>query len=119
MKRDKVPSLYLPVLFTSRIPTNERKPPRSRLLAIQFPSDPSPDSSTVIDIVHVVDVCTQTEENFDEIKVELASAREKILFLEQKLKKMNNEELTLNNIKYDDYKVTFFKGYPNYEVLEA
>ena len=75
--------IYLPVLFTSRITNNERKPPRRRLLTIQFPSDPSPtDSSTVIDIVHV-DVCIQTEENFDEIKVELASAREKISFLEQ------------------------------------
>ena len=74
---------YLPVLY--RIPTNERKPPRRRLLPIQFPSDPSPtDTSTVINIVHVVDVSTQTEENFDKIKVELASARERILFLEQK-----------------------------------
>ena len=41
--------------------------------------------------------------------MELSSAREKILFLEQKLK-MNNEMLRLNNIKYDDCKVAFFTG---------
>ena len=27
--------------------------------------------------------------------------------------------LRLNNIKYDDCKVTFFTGYPNYGVLKA
>ena len=32
---------------------------------------------------------------------------------------MNNEELRLNNIKYGDYKVALFKGYPNYGVLKA
>ena len=88
LKHDEVPSLYLPVQFISQTPTNERDLPRSQLLAIQFQSDPSSptDRSTVIDNVHVVDVCRQTEENFDEFKVELASAREKILLLQQKLK---------------------------------
>ena len=48
------------------------------------------------------------DEIFDEIKVELASVKEKIQFLVQKLKKMNNEMLRLNSIKYDDCKVAFF-----------
>ena len=33
--------------------------------------------------------------------------------------KTNNEMLRLNNIKYDDCKVAFFTGYPNYGVLKA
>ena len=66
LKLDEDPSLYLPVLFTCRVPTNERNWRRNRLLVIHFPNDSSSpaDSSTVTDNVHVVEVCTQTEESF-------------------------------------------------------
>ena len=32
---------------------------------------------------------------------------------------MNNKMFRLNNIKYDDCKVAFFIGYPNYRAFEA
>ena len=111
LKLDEVPALYLPVLFTSQTPTNERKPPKSQLLAIQF-------QMTLLHLLtaqllwHCSSWCLYTNRReLDEIKVKLTSVKEKILFLEQKLKKMNNEMLRLNNTNYDDCKVTFFTGY--------
>ena len=121
LRPDEVPSLYLPVLTTSRNKMAPRRPPRQRPFVHIVPDTNSEDSTD--EQCEKYDKCTQVGESTTLIQSELATARGHVEGLKKQVKEQEQQlvqqKFRLSNMRNDDAKVAFYTGFPSYAALKA